>query len=281
MLDIDDAILATTKIEPGKIAAGEGEMGPWTETLYIENNAAVDVTYDLSFVNALSTGGVIAPSFTTSDASVDFSADSVLVPAGGSAMVDATTNPATTPVNGQYGGYIVFTPQGGGQVYRVPFAGFVGDYQGIQVMTGGFPLLGKLTACTPVSLLRGLECYGTGSFAAYPAGATFSMADAYNTPNFLVHLEHQVRRLRITIYDIDSGKSWHRAYEEEYVGRNSASNTFFAIPWDGTTFSGNKTWTLPDGNYYAVVSVLKALGDDSNPAHWEAWASPVITIDRP
>ena len=28
MLDIDDAILATTKIEPGKIAAGESESGP-------------------------------------------------------------------------------------------------------------------------------------------------------------------------------------------------------------------------------------------------------------
>jgi len=30
MLDIDDAILATTKIEPAKISAGEGEAGPFT-----------------------------------------------------------------------------------------------------------------------------------------------------------------------------------------------------------------------------------------------------------
>ena len=30
MLDIDDAILATTRIEPGKIAVGEGEAGPRT-----------------------------------------------------------------------------------------------------------------------------------------------------------------------------------------------------------------------------------------------------------
>ncbi len=28
MLDIDDAILATTKIEPGKLSIGEGEAGP-------------------------------------------------------------------------------------------------------------------------------------------------------------------------------------------------------------------------------------------------------------
>ena len=29
------------------------------------------------------------------------------------------------------------------------------------------------------------------------------------------------------------------------------------------------------------LSVLKALGDAANPAHWETWTSPVITIDRP
>ena len=58
----------------------------------------------------------------------------MVVPAGGSATVDAIIYPASRPTrNGQYGGYIVFTPQGGGQVFRVPFAGFVGDYQGIQV----------------------------------------------------------------------------------------------------------------------------------------------------
>jgi len=30
-----------------------------------------------------------------------------------------------------------------------------------------------------------------------------------------------------------------------------------------------------------TVSVLKALGDENDPAHWEAWTSPVITIARP
>jgi hypothetical protein len=29
------------------------------------------------------------------------------------------------------------------------------------------------------------------------------------------------------------------------------------------------------------VSVLKALGDPDNPAHWETWTSPVITLARP
>jgi minor extracellular serine protease Vpr len=29
------------------------------------------------------------------------------------------------------------------------------------------------------------------------------------------------------------------------------------------------------------VSVLKALGDESNPAHWETWTSPSFVIARP
>jgi hypothetical protein len=70
------------------------------------------------------------------------------------------------------------------------------------------------------------------------------------------------------------------------VGRNSTATSFFAYPWDGTTFRGNgrnaNQWsTLPNGSYVARLSVLKALGDDDNPAHWETWTSPVITIQRP
>jgi subtilisin family serine protease len=285
MLDIPGAILSTTKIEPAKISAGEGEAGPFTQTLTVENNGAAAVTYDLTYVNALSTSGVITPGFTTSNATVSFSASSVTVPAGGSASVTATIVPATAPVNGQYGGYIVFTPQTPGQIYRVPYAGFVGDYQGIVAMTNASfptgPLLGKLNSCTPVALLRGLDCFGTGSYGVYPAGNTYNLTDAYNTPYFLIHLEHQVRVLRMEVFDAVSGKAWHRIINEEYVGRSSASNTFFAYAWNGTTFSGNKTYTVPDGQYVVKISVLKANGDASNPAHWETWMSPVITLDRP
>jgi subtilisin family serine protease len=282
MLDIDDAILSTTKIEPAKIAAGESEAGPFTQMLYVENNSATEVTYDLSFINALSTGpNTFSPSFTTSNASVVFSTPSVTVPAGDTVSVTATINPATAPVLGQYGGYIVFTPRGGGQVYRVPFAGFIGDYQSKAVFTGGFPYLGKLTACTPAVLLRGNDCYGTGSYAVFPTGTTFTMTDAFNIPFFLVHLDHHVMKFRVELFEAGSGKAWHRAYDNEYLGRSSGSNTFFAFSFDGTTQAGNKTYTLPDGTYYAVVSVLKANGDPSNPAHWETWTSPNFVIDRP
>ncbi|PWB53625.1 MAG: peptidase S8 [Anaerolineales bacterium] len=272
MVQIDKAILATTMISPAKIATGEGAAGPFTQVLTLKNNGAEAVSYNLSFVNALSTGGVINPGFYTSNASVSFSATSVTVPAGASASVTATINPATGPTYGQYGGYIVFTPQGGGQVYRVPFAGFVGDYQGIQALTAG-PV-----AEAPMPWLALL--YG-GSYYQLtdPTDWTFTMQGS-DIPFFLVHFEHQARLFRIEIFS-QNGKAWHRAYNEEYLGRNSTSTGFFAFPFDGTTLAGNKTYTVPDGTYYAKISVLKALGDASNPADWETWTSPLFVIDRP
>jgi minor extracellular serine protease Vpr len=269
MLDIDDAILATTKIEPGKLALGESEAGPAVRTLTIENNGPDAVTYDLSYVNALSTGGsTFSPGFYLSNAFVLFSSNPVTVPAGGTATVEATIYPATGPTYGQYGGYIVFTPQGGVQLYRVPFAGFVGDYQSIVALAPtpyGFPWLASLIG---------------GYYYNQPGGATYTMADG-DIPYFLVHFDHQTRRMRMEVFDANTGKAWHRAYEEEYLPRNSTSTSFYAFTWDGVTTNGNKVNVVPDGQYVIKLSVLKALGDDDNPDHWETWTSPVITIDRP
>lgn len=275
MLDIDDSILATTTITPSKIATGEGEAGAFVQTMTLKNSGGSSVTYDLSSVNALSTGGVITPSFFGSDASVTFSASSVVVPAGGTVTVTATINPATGPVNGQYGGYLVFTPQGGGQVYRVPFAGFVGDYQGIQMLTptaNGFPRLGW----TPDGV----------NFGFAFAGDTFTL-QGFDMPYILIHFDHQVQVFQVRIFNAN-GSPVHPvhnfALRQEYLPRNSTTTGFFAFAWDGTRLQDNgndKVKLVADGQYYLVVEALKANGDANNPAHWETWTSPVINIDRP
>jgi len=269
MLDIDDAILATARIEPGKLALGESQAGPQTRTLTIRNGGPAAVTYDLSHAPALSTGpNTFSPSAFTGFASVAFSAPSVTVPAGGSATVDVTitANP-DLPDRSMYGGYIVFTPQGGGQVYRVPYAGFKGDYQSIQALAPtayGFPWLARLA--------------GT-SYTKQADGAVFTL-QGDDVPYVLVHLDHQVRLLRLEVFDA-KGKAWHRALNEEYVGRNSAATSFFALPFDGTTVQGKKTYEVPNGQYVLKLSVLKALGDPNNPADWETWTSPMFEIARP
>ena len=47
------------------------------------------------------------------------------------------------------------------------------------------------------------------------------------------------------------------------------------------TTNGNQVNVVPNGKYVVTTTVLKALGDDSNPADTETWTSPVITIARP
>lgn len=269
MVDIDDAILATTKIEPSKLALGESQAGPATRSLTIENNSGTVVTYDLSSVGALATGAnTFTPSFFASFASASFSASSVTVPANGSATVNVTITAPATPVNGMYGGYLVFTPQGGGSIYRVPYAGFIGDYQAPQILVptaNNFPWLAKLS--------------GT-SYFNQPGGATYTMTDG-DIPYFLMHFDRQVRTMKMEIFDANTGKAWHLAFADRYLPRNSTSTAFFAYSWDGITTQGNKTYVVPDGQYVMRLKVLKPLGNELNAADWEIWTSPVITIDRP
>ena len=262
MLDIDDAILATTKIEPGKLSLGESEAGPSMHTLTVKNNGSSAVTYDLSYVSAVATTGTWAEDlgFWLTNEYVDFDSSSVTVPAGGTATVNATIYPPTGPNLGTYGGYIVFTPQGGGQVYRVPYAGFVGDYQALPVLTAN-----------PYGLPWLIES-ADGDY-------TYEMDG--DCPEFWVNLGHQVRKLRMKVFDANTGKAWHWAYDLEYVARNSNYNYINSYVWDGYTLNGSKVYMVPDGQYVIVLSVQKALGDDYNPDHWETWTSPVITIARP
>ena len=150
----------------------------------------------------------------------------------------------------------------------MPYAGFKGDYQSIQVLVptaAGYPLLGKRTAT---------------SYLPQATGATYTLQGT-DIPFILVHLEHQSRELRMDVVDADTGKAWHMALREGYLSRNSSATGFFALGWDGQTFTGGKTYTVPNGRYIIKLTVLKALGDAANPAHVETWTSPVITIARP
>lgn len=275
MLDIPGAVLAGAVVEPSELALGESEAGPAIRSLTITNKGASLMTYALSHVGALATGAnTFTPSFFDAFATVGFSVPSVTVPAGGSASVDVTiTAPAGLADRGLYGGYIVLTPQDGSPLYRVPYAGFKGDYQSIQVLTptaNGFPWLAKLVG---------------SSLFKQAAGASYTLAGA-DVPYFLLHLNHQSRRVRLEVFDAVSGKSWQRASDDQYLPRNSTSTGFFSFTWDGVTFSGsgknaNQLTTVPNGNYVVTVSVLKALGDEANPAHWETWTSPAFKIARP
>jgi hypothetical protein len=99
-------------------------------------------------------------------------------------------------------------------------------------------------------------------------------------PYFIVHLDHQSRLLRATV-ESASGKDWHRAFQLEYMPRSSTATSAFIFAWDGTTSTTQKTYTVPNGDYRLTLTVVKALGDENNPADVETWTSPVFTVARP
>lgn len=280
MVDIDDAILSTTTITPGKISLGEGEGG--TATLSIKNSSASEQTYTMSHQPALNTGPNASSPFgfavQAGFSSVTFTPSSITVPAGGTGTVAAaiTANPGIAQ-QAQYGGYLRATT-GAGQVYRVPYAGLKGDYQSILVLhptANGFPWLAKRV--------------GT-SYVNQPTGATYTFAGG-DIPYFLVHFRHQARNAVFTVLDAATGlpvdPQFSTVIREDYLPRNSTSGAFFAFSWDGKrAFLDNGKGkehrrAVPDGQYKIRLTVLKALGDPANAAHTESWTSPTITIDRP
>ena len=283
MINIIGTIDATTVVEPGQIALGESQAGPRTIEFEVDNTSHTPVTYDITHVRAVATGpntqtglSYVPSGFYDAPATVAFDTSSVTAPSrdhGHFKVTITAPGDAALPDRGIYGGYIVLTPRGGGAVYRVPYAGFKGDYQSTQVLTptaNGFPWLAQLS--------------GT-SFLNRPAGGTYTLIGA-DIPIFLLHLDHLSRRIKFEAFDAVTGKSWHKVSDDEYVTRNSTPGGFFPFEWNGDTFRGDaeepkKTFTVPNGTYVVKVSVLKALGDRDNPAHWETWSSPVITIARP
>ncbi len=282
LLDIEAAILATVDVTPGKLTVGESEAGPQTRRLTIRNRGSSAVTFDLSHEEALATGPKKLAPFTYQQvdywdafASVDFSAGSVTVPAGASRTVDATITAPTGPDQGQYGGYILLTPQGGGQEYRVPYVGFVGDYQTLPVLNASASAFGN-------PILRSTPTFG-------PNGPVTINPNAGEIAWFLVHFDHHLRYYEFRIRDAASGAPVHTAFpnfdQDVYVGRNTTSTGFFGFVWDGTRIhSAGKSGVrkvVPNGEYLIDLRVLKALGDPANPDHWEVWTSPVVTIARP
>src|SRR5439155_3662471 len=124
-------------------------------------------TFDLSHVGAMTTdGNTFAPTATMGGyATVDFQAPSVMVAAGASAQVDVTITADPALAQGSiYGGYIVLTPQVAGTAIRVPYAGFKGDYQAVQILV------------PTASAYPWLASKNGNAFTNQPNGATFTLS---------------------------------------------------------------------------------------------------------
>ncbi len=297
MIDVPAAYAATSSVTPAKISLGESEAGPVTTTLTVTNDGETAVTYDLSSVDALATGGsTFAPGLYLTESGVELSAADVTVPAGGSATVDVTISaPGDPSLRLIYGGYVVLAGDDGSEL-SVPFAGFDGDYQAIRALAPigsgedqvDLPWLTRLTACAE---FIGLDCVDPAGNYERADGETFSLRWVDGAPDFpyvIAHLAHQVEDFEMYVVDAatgSTGPTFALAADLGSLGRSGTAGSFQAFVWDGTvtrTNGSGKQVTRPagDGDYRLEVRALKANGDRSNPEHWETWTSPAFTIDR-
>jgi len=272
IIQVVDAIQATTLVGPSQLALGESQAGPATRQLTISNRSSEPKSYALGHQSALATGpNTYVYAFFDAPAGVAFNHDTVTVPAGGKAQVSVTiTAPEGLADGSLYGGYLTVTPAGSETpVARVPYAGFKGDYQAKVVLTptaNGFPWLAKVI---------------DGFYTNQPDGATFTMA-AGDQPYFLVHLDHQSSKLGYEVVDQATGKVVGTFGGDKYLPRNETAVKFFTWQWDGEVVNKQgQSVTVPNGNYTVRLRVLKALGKWGNAADWETWSSPTLTVARP
>lgn len=272
MLQIDKAILSTSVVTPAKIPTGESQAGPFKQVLTIKNNSSHSIKYVFDYENTVTVAGTYSQSFYGSDAEVYFSSGGLYLRPGYTGTVTATIYPATGPDKGLYGGYIVISGNDG-SVMRVPYGGFVGDYQSIQALSSayGLPWLVDLNWNDPV--------------------APFSLTgDDY--PHLVIQFSHQVTKVLVEVRNANTHQyvNWNYKYGMvfNWVPRNSTTSNVYDFTWDGTlvkdvypTSSIVDYKYVNDGTYYLVVKSLKALGNAANPADWETWTSPDFMIDRP
>jgi minor extracellular serine protease Vpr len=281
LIKVDRAVTANVLVQPAKLSLGEGSGG--VRTLTFTNSGSADVTYTLAASNAVSPSTAVNPASAWPNTFgldvpsniVTFSSPNVTVPAGGQATVNVsiTADPAA-PTGEMYDGFVFLMPTAGGSEITVPYAGLKGDYQSLQVLTptaNGFPWLAKLV---------GANLFKQG------AGASYTLQGS-DVPRIVYHLNIPARKLNVQIENAD-GTFVHPVFnyadKEEFRSRNSSTTAFFVFSWDGTRGQdngNNKRKVVPNGQYMLKLSVLKPLGDESNPADWETFTTPTFTIARP
>jgi minor extracellular serine protease Vpr len=296
LVDIDDAIQATTRITPGTLSLGD-DAARTRQSLTIENRGRTTVTYALSAAAAPAIAGrdILFAQLQPNPSAVTFTlarrpVSSLTLPARGVARVDIDIAPDPALSEGAvYGGYLVFTPTDDNDPpLRVPYAGYKGDYQTVPVLTPttqGFPWLARQTGVSTTGLVLPLYTKQDARAVFTMAPVTFGSRTGADIPIVLLHLNNFARRIRVEVFRPGRRQSLGVALTQDYVPRNQVENLLSsagglttALPFDGTVRRGRQHVRLAEGDYQLVVSAEGPLsGRNDLP---ETWTSPVFRISR-
>ena len=274
LIQIATALTTQQTVSPGKISLGEGSAGPQTTSITLTNTSAKPVTYKITKSDGVATlGSSISDTFFQTANAAMSAPTTVTVPAKGKTTVKVKITPPSTPATAIYGGWITFTATGATTLH-VPFAGMVGDYQSVKVLTGdGLPTLAQLDA--------------TGNLNPVSGNPVYTMQN-FDYPFVLLHLDYPVNDLRIDIFRVGwrglptpiapNYRSWVKTGP---VGKDPSYQYWY---FDGSyTTLGQKGTQFPikNGRYVMVITVTKALATGHSRSDYESWTSPTFSITQP
>ncbi len=287
LIQVDKAILADSLVTPAKISAGESADGPFTQKLTISNATEEAVTWTLSHEDALSTYNDAATlqnygELVFEESRVTFSAPTVTVPAGGTATVDVTVQPAADSLEGtQYSGFVVLTDSEGTTV-DVPFAGMTGDYGNMLLFASAFPL--SADESLPIPALAVInECDAWEEQQCVDSSVDFDLAknmQVYkgngDNPSVLLHLAYPVRSLKLEAIPVKAGKPVESGAREvftmDYKGRTADLDLY---SWDGRLKNDKGLMAdAPAGQYVLRFTAEEPDGDGGT----QSWTSKVCQL---
>jgi minor extracellular serine protease Vpr len=283
LISIPNALLNETYALPAKLSLGESADGTFVEVVTLHNDSAFDATYDLlqiedlGFTSIATYGDSDAPDFEIAfplasyyelrDSGFFDPITEVTVPAGGTRSFQVRLEFPTAPETAVVGTYLAFLATDGGPGVSdlfVPAAGFVGDYQALPTWSQCGGELAPFLAFAD----------DTGVYTL-PEGWIFTMRDG-DVPTISFGLAHAADRVTAEFVPQGAG-AWigdQPGFEFDLFRRNNPCTV-------GVYGLGDlDSSTLPDGEYTVRVSVLKAEGDPTNPAHTTVFETPSFFVDR-
>lgn len=275
LIQIATAITTQQTVSPGKISLGEGSDGPKTTKLTLTNSSSAPVTYTISKSDGIATlGSAITGTFFQEASAMMAAPATVTVPAKGSTTVKVKLTAPTDPTlaTAIYGGWVTFSAPGATTLH-VPFAGMVGDYQSVKVLTGdGLPTLAK---------------YAAGDFVPATGTPVFTM-QGDDIPFVLLHLDYPVSNLRIDIVKVGPrgvpvpiAPNYRSLVKTGPIGKDPSYQYFWFDGSYTTLGAHGKQYPISNGTYNFVVTVTKALATGHSRSDYETWTSPTFQITQP
>ena len=279
LIDVDGAITASTETSSSVLNIGEVEQHPdgYRASVTLTNHSDSSATYALSHEDAVTvTGASSTPQQgTDSPSTVSTDGQSITVPAGGTATVDATiTAPAGLADGDFFGGWIVLTdssaaadsPQA--EPVRVPFQGVGGN-------------LARASVFGPQIGLADLDGQSIDP-ASYVYGDSARSDQGAYTDSPVVAISHPdvpYYRSALTVSRVNADGT------TEYLGtavtdekEHTRNDTVYMV-WDGSYTVDGRILQAPTGQYQLTVRALPVGGDGDEDADWAEWTSPTFSID--